>query len=127
MGQAKADRFTASCGTRPLYQLPEKPNARAKEPNPPRVTPPESDAAPDGERLDELSPPKKLLRDDHPPDQWPRGKYPRDVHSTLGCRSDAIPGWLGPQLALGISAYAPPPTAKVPISSSATWLERFTG
>jgi hypothetical protein len=107
MGQAKAHRFTASCGTLPLCQLPEKPNACAKEPNPPRVTPldAESDEAPDAKWLDEESPPKKLLRDDHPPDQpWPPGKYPRDVHSTLGCRSDAIPGWLGPQLPLGISA-----------------------
>jgi hypothetical protein len=64
----------------------------------------ESDEAPDAKWLDEESP-KKLLRDDHPPDQpWPPGKYPRDVHSTLGFRSDAIPGWLGPQLPLGISA-----------------------
>lgn len=36
-------------------------NARAKEPNPPRVTPPEpeSDEAAAGERLDEESPLKK--------------------------------------------------------------------
>ena len=47
---------------------PEKPNALANEPNPPRVTPPEpeSDAVPDEEWPGEVSPPKKLLRDDSP-------------------------------------------------------------
>jgi hypothetical protein len=51
-------------------QPPEKcpPNARANEPNPPRVTP-ESDEVPDDEWLDEESPPKKLLRDHDPPDE----------------------------------------------------------
>jgi hypothetical protein len=50
-------------GTRNFPQPPpEKPNARANEPKPPRVTPPElaSEEVADDERLDELSPPKKL-------------------------------------------------------------------
>jgi hypothetical protein len=61
MEQAKANRFTVSCGTKPVGQPPPKPNAWAKEPNPPRVTPPdaESDEAPDGEWPDAVSPPKK--------------------------------------------------------------------
>src|SRR5260370_20093850 len=47
---------------KPLRQLPPEKwavNARANEPKPPRVTPPEpeSDEVPDGERLDEGSPP----------------------------------------------------------------------
>jgi hypothetical protein len=37
----------------------------------------------------------------------------------------AIPGWPGAQFSPGISAKAPPPTATVPASSSATWLEPF--
>ena len=43
-------------------------NACANPPNPPRVTPPdpESDAVPVEEWPDEVSPPKKLLRDDPP-------------------------------------------------------------
>ena len=43
-------------------------NACANPPKPPRVTPPdpESDAVPDEEWPDEVSPPKKLLRDDPP-------------------------------------------------------------
>ncbi len=106
-------------------------NARANEPKPPRVTPPEleSDEVPDEEWLDEVSPPKKLLRDDDPPDQpWPPPEEdPRGGHSALACRSEAIPGRVCPQVSLGISAYAPPPMAKVPISRSATWPERFTG
>jgi hypothetical protein len=43
-------------------------NDRANEPNPPRVTPPDSEAVPDDEAPDEESPPKKLLRrDQYPP------------------------------------------------------------
>ena len=43
-------------------------NACANPPKPPRVTPPEpeSDEVPDEEWPDEVSPPKKLLRDDPP-------------------------------------------------------------
>jgi hypothetical protein len=44
---------------------------RANEPNPPRVVPPDSDAVPDDEPLDEESPPKKLLRRDHDPPHPP--------------------------------------------------------
>ncbi len=109
MGQAKANRFTLSCGTRPVRQPPtEKPNACANDPNPPRVTPPEpaSDEAPDGERPDELSPPKKLLRDDDPPDQpWPPpDEDPWGEHSTGGCKSDAIPGRSVAQFSRGMRA-----------------------
>jgi len=109
MGQAKANRFTLSCGTRPVRQPPtEKPNACANDPNPPRVTPPEpaSDEAPDGERPDELSPPKKLLRDDDPPDQpWPPpDDDPWGGHSAGGCKSDAIPGRSVAQFSRGMRA-----------------------
>jgi hypothetical protein len=107
--QAKADRFTGSCGTKPVAQPPTEKcdaKARANEPNPPRVTLPEaeSDEVADGERFDEESPPKKLLRDDHPPDQPRPLPDPLGGHSALGCKSDAIPGRLGPQFWLGISA-----------------------
>jgi hypothetical protein len=102
--QGQADRFTASCGTEPASQPPLKPNACANDPNPPRVTPPDAASAepPDRKPLDEESPLKKLLRDDHPPDQpWPPPeKYPR-WHSALGCPSGAVPGG---QFDFGISA-----------------------
>jgi hypothetical protein len=107
-------------------------NACANEPNPPRVTPlePESDDVPDEEWLDE-SPLKKLLRDDDPPDEpWLLlDEDPRAGHSAAVCSPGgaAIPGRFGSQFSLGISAWAPPPMAKVPIRSSATWWERFTG
>jgi hypothetical protein len=57
-----------------MHQPPEKPNACANEPKPPRVTPPdpESDDVPDAEWLDEESPEKKLLREDVPPPEPPR-------------------------------------------------------
>jgi len=59
--QAKASRFTASCDANMVCRQPppEKcdENACAKEPNPPRVTPPEpeSDDVPDDEWLEEVS------------------------------------------------------------------------
>src|ERR1700730_12523171 len=64
--QAKANRFTQSCGARPVHQPPPEKcavKARANEPKPPRVTPPEPesdevpDEVPDEEWLDEGSPP----------------------------------------------------------------------
>ncbi|MDB5638504.1 MAG: hypothetical protein JWP51_3412 [Bradyrhizobium sp.] len=66
--------------------------ARANEPNPPRVTPPEpeSDEMPEGERLDEESPLKKLLRDDEPPD--PPDEELRGGHPAPVCKSAAVPG-----------------------------------
>jgi hypothetical protein len=82
-------------------------NARANEPKPPRVTPPEpeSDEVAEGERVDAESPLKKLLCDDDPPDQpWPLDEDPRGGHSAPGCRSDAIPGRAGPHFSLGIIA-----------------------
>jgi hypothetical protein len=105
--QAKAGRFTGSCGTKPVRQPPPEKsevNARANEPNPPRVTlpEPESDELIDDERFDEESPPKKLVRDDQPlppPDEDPRGR-----HWALVCNPDAIPGRFGSQFSLGISA-----------------------
>src|SRR5258708_19958832 len=114
MGQAKANRFTLSCGTRPVRQPPtEKPNACANDPNPPRVTPPEpaSDEAPDGERPDELSPPKKLLRDDDPPDQpWPPpDEDPCGEHSPGGCKPAAFPPPHVAHSPLAIPACPPPP------------------
>ena len=81
-------------------------NARANEPKPPRVTPPEpeSDKVPDGERLDEESLLKKLLRED-PPDQPrpPLDEDPRGGHSALVWSPDgaAIPGRVS-QFSLGI-------------------------
>ena len=85
-------------------------NACANAPKPPRVTPPEpesDDQVPEGERLDEKSLLKKLLRDD-PPAQ-PRlllDEDPRGGHSALVWSPDgaAIPGRLGSQFSPGISA-----------------------
>ena len=85
---------------------PEKPNARAKEPKPPRVTlfEPESVDVADDERPDEVSLPKKLKRDDDrlqpPPDD------PRDAQPVLLCgiAGAAIPGGVGWQFPPGISA-----------------------
>jgi hypothetical protein len=82
--------------------------ARANEPNPPRVTPPEpdSEAVLDDELLDEESPPKKLRRDHAPPDPpWPPDEDPRDEHAVLvwGTDGAAIPGDFGSQLSRGIS------------------------
>jgi hypothetical protein len=111
MWQAKRGDFTASCGfvgpQRKVRQpRPEKPNARAKEPKPPRVTLPwpESVEVADDERPDEVSLPKKPKRDDDrlypPPDD------PRDVQPVLLCgiAGAAIPGGVGWQFSLGISA-----------------------
>ena len=85
-------------------------NARAKEPNPPRVTPlePESAEAPEDERLDEVSPLKKLLRDHDPPQPpWPPlEEDPRGGQSVPACGNDgaAIPAPFGSQFSPGISA-----------------------
>jgi hypothetical protein len=89
-----------------LQPPPEKcaANARANEPKPPRVTPPEleSDEVPGDERLDEESPLKKLLRDKPPHDPWPPpDDDPRGAQAALVC--DVSPGWLGSQLSLGIN------------------------
>jgi hypothetical protein len=131
MKQAKASGFTSSCGAEPPAQPPPEKcavNARANEPKPPRVASPDpdSEAAPDGERPE--SPLKKLLRDHDPPDPpWLLDVDPRGGHSAPGFVSAAIPGRSVAQFSRGISAKALPPTAKLPISSSATWLERFAG
>lgn len=86
---------------------PPRENALANEPNPPRVTPPEpdSDEPPDEARLDEVSPPKKLLRDHNPPDEpWPPDQDPRGGHAAPVCRFVAMPGGFGAQFSRGISA-----------------------
>jgi hypothetical protein len=81
-------------------------NACANAPKPPRVTPePDSDdEVPVGERLDEESPLKKLLREDDPPDQpWPLDEDPRGEHPAAA--GDAtMPGRFGSQFPAGISA-----------------------
>ena len=84
-------------------------NACANAPKPPRVTPPEpeSDEVPDEERLDEVSPLKKPLREDPPDEPWPPSdEDPRAEHSALVCSPDgaAIAGAFGPQFSRGISA-----------------------
>jgi hypothetical protein len=115
------------------YQPPEKcaDSARANEPKPPRLTllEPESEV-PDDEWFDAESLLKKLLRDQVPPDEppWPPPQ-PCDWQSAPACAPGgmAMPGWFGSQLPRGMNAAAPPPTARVPISSRATWPERFTG
>ena len=100
--------------------------ARANEPKPPRVTlpEPESEAVADDEEPAAAPPLKKLLRDHPlppPPPRAPLAVDPRDAQSALACGSDgAIPGEPGSQVPRGISAKAPPPTARVPIISSAT-------
>ena len=132
--QVEGVRFTASCGALGQRQPPPEKCAEkacANEPKPPRATPlaPESDDVPDEAWLDdEESLLKKLLRDQLPPDPpWPPdGVEPRWAQSVLDCGA-ATPGDDGWQFWRGISAKAPPPTAKVPISNSATWLERFGG
>jgi len=109
-GKAKAHCFTGSCGTPPVGQPPPEKcdvNARANEPKPPRVTAPEpeSDKVPDGERLDEESLLKKLLRDDSPDQpRPPLVEDPRGQHSALAWNPDdaAIPGRVS-QFSLGIS------------------------
>jgi len=99
-------RAGVACSKRNFRQpRPEKPNARAKEPKPPRVTPPELASAvlADDVRLEELSPPKKLNRDDapYPPPDDPRGAQPVLFCGTEGA---AIAGGIGWQFWLGISA-----------------------
>jgi hypothetical protein len=85
---------------------PEKPNARAKEPKPPRVTLGElaSEEAADDERPDEGSPPKKPKRDDDRP--YPLPDHPRGAQPVPPCgiAGAAIPGGTGWQFSLGISA-----------------------
>jgi len=95
----------------PVHQPPPEKcdvNARANEPKPPRVTPPEpeSDEVPDADRLDDESLLKRLLRDDDPPDppRLPLDEDPRGGHSALVCNPDAIPGRLCSQISLGIKA-----------------------
>jgi len=108
---ASQDRAGTRAGWFRRQPPPEKcdVNACANEPNPPRVTPLEleSDDVPDEEWLDE-SPLKKLLRDDDPPDEpWLLlDEDPRGGHSAPVCSPDgaAIPGRLGSQFSLGISA-----------------------
>jgi hypothetical protein len=77
------------------------------------------------ERPDEESLPKKPLRDHDPP--WPPDEEPPGGHAALAGAPEATPGGFAAQFWPGISAKAPPPTAKLPISSSATWFERLTG
>jgi hypothetical protein len=129
--QGKGGCFTATCGTIAVCQPPPEKCAEkacANEPKPPRVTPldPESDEVPDEAWLDEEeSLLKKLVRDQLPPDPPcpPDDVEPRWEQSVLACgiAGAAIPGADGWQFWRGISAYAPPPTATVPISSNATW------
>ena len=77
-------------------------NARAKEPKPPRVTPPEpeSEETADGDRLDEESP---LKNNDDEPRPPPPDEDPRGGHPALVCKSAATPGRFGPQFSSGIS------------------------
>jgi len=107
--QAKRGDFTVSCA---VYPRPEKPNACAKPPKPPRVTPlePESEELADDECPDEESPPKKLNPDE--PREPPPPDEPRDDEQGVvvcGTAGAAIPGggvWgdAGPQPSRGISA-----------------------
>lgn len=106
--------FTASCGAvgvcqLPMEKCPEK--ARANEPKPPRVTPPEpeSEDVPDEAWLDEEeSLLKKLVRDQPPPEPpWPPDDVePRCEQSVpvCGIAGATIPGEAGRQLWRGISA-----------------------
>jgi hypothetical protein len=97
----------------PLHPCPEKPNAWARPPKPPRVTPPEpeSEEPVDDEWLDDESPPKKLYPDDlrEPlPDEPCDDDDEQDV-VVCGSAGAAIPGGgvpdeAGPQLSRGISA-----------------------
>jgi hypothetical protein len=86
--------------------LPEKPNARANEPKPPRVTLPEPESVDvaDAERPGEVSLPKKLTRDHDRP--YPPPDDPRDEQPVLLCgiAGAAIPGGVGWQFPPGISA-----------------------
>jgi hypothetical protein len=106
--QVKGEYFRAVVRCQPP---PEKcdANDRANEPNPPRVTPPDSEAVLDeelldDELLDEEAPPKKLLRDHDPPPP-PLDEDPRQEHPVLVCGNDgaAIPGDFGSQFSRGIN------------------------
>ena len=94
----------------PVHQPPPEKcdvNARANDPKPPRVTPPEveSDEVPGAERLDEESLLDKPLRDGDPPElPRPLDEDPRRAHSALVCNPDAIPGRFCSQFSLGINA-----------------------
>ena len=95
----------------PVHQPPPEKcdvNARANEPKPPRVTPPEpeSDEVPGAERFDEESLLNKPLRDDDPPGppRPPLDEDPRGAHSALVCNPDATPGRFCSQFSLGINA-----------------------
>jgi hypothetical protein len=68
-----------------------------------------------------------LLCDHHPLEPpWLPPEDERDAQAAAAS-GDAMPGLVGWQFWRGISAKAPPPTAIVPITRSATWPERFTG
>jgi hypothetical protein len=135
--QVEGGCFTASCGACGQRQPPPEKCAEkawANEPKPPRATPlePESDDAPDAAWLDDdVSLLKKLLRDQPLPDPpWPPDDVePRWAQSVPDgeIAGAATPGDDGWQFWCGISVKALPPTAKVPISSNATWWERFGG
>jgi hypothetical protein len=85
--------------------------ARANEPKPPRVTPPEpesEDVADEAWLDEEVSLLKKLLRDQLPPEPpWPPDHVePRceQLAPVCGIAGAAIPGEAGWQLSRGISA-----------------------
>jgi hypothetical protein len=100
-------RKPAASRLRAGIQPPEKCPAKAcaNEPKPPRCTPLELDSeAPEPEWLAEVShedevPEKKLLREEPPPPEPPE-EDPRGWHSV----GTAIPGGVGWQFSLGISA-----------------------
>ena len=109
-GKPKRGDFTASCAA---YPRPEKPNAWASPPKPPRVTPlePESDEPAEDEWLDDESPPKRLYPDDlrEPLPDEPCDEDDEQEVVTCGCAGAAIPGGglpaeAGVQLSCGISA-----------------------
>src|SRR5438874_1439771 len=120
--QSSRSGQTMRCMSQPPLEKPWP-----KEPKPPRVTPPEpeSDDAPDDEWVAE-SLLKKLDRDDHREPPLAPDELPLPLHAVLVC-AGAVPGGGGSQFCRGISVKALVPTAIVPITSSATWLERFTG
>jgi hypothetical protein len=109
-----------------LYPRPENPSARANEPKPPRTTLPklDSDEVDDDGRL-ELSPLKKPKCVERPKPA-PEDDRRAQLVSRSGGGSPMV-GGRGGQLSRGIIAKAPPPTASVPITRSATWRDRFTG
>jgi hypothetical protein len=82
---------------------PEKPNARATEPKPPRLTLLElaSDDTADDDRDDES--PNKPYRDEPPPPP-PYDLRVEQAVPACGCAGAAIPGEGGSQVVRGISA-----------------------